>query len=135
MATYIEKNLSNGEVIVKQVKTHWSGYILPLIITVLGLTFPLVTLFGIYLILSLYSTEHAISTKRVVSKKGIISIKTCEAQLKQIESVNIEIGVLDRLMGGGSVVITMTGGKLLKLKNIDSPVKVKQDIMELLEAQ
>ncbi|MEG9362210.1 PH domain-containing protein [Vibrio cholerae] len=135
MATYIEKNLSNGEVVCNQVKTHWSGYVLPLIITVLGLTFPIVTLFGIYLILSLYTTQHAITNKRVVSKKGIISISTSEAQMKQIESVNIEIGVLDRILGGGCVVITMTGGKVLKLKNIDNPVKVKQNITELLEAQ
>ncbi|EOX4252476.1 PH domain-containing protein [Vibrio cholerae] len=135
MATYIEKNLSVGENVRRQVKTHWSGYVLPLLITLFGLTFPLVTLFGIYLILSLYTTEHAISNKRVVSKKGIISISTSEAQMKQIESVNIEIGVLDRILGGGCVVITMTGGKVLKLKNIDNPAKVKQNIMELLEAQ
>ncbi|EPO2880101.1 PH domain-containing protein [Vibrio cholerae] len=140
MATYIEKNLSSGENVRKQVKAHWTNYIATLffaLLTVSCFTVDvgvglLVALFTIYMYLRVYLTQYALTNKRIVLRRGVVTLKTDECQLTQIESANIKIGVLDRIFGGGSVVITMTGGKRLTLKNVDSPASLKSEIMDTI---
>ena len=64
----------------------------------------------------------------MVLKKGIVSRKTEEMKLKSIETVEIDQGVLGRVLGFGTVKLTGKGVSDFLLKGIADPLAVKRTI-------
>lgn len=127
--SYIKKSLIQDEQIVKLFKQHWIAWVpfvvsLPLIFTVVGIVVP------IFFWILLRSTENGVTNRRVIRKTGLISRNTEEMRLSRIETVEIKQGMLDRLLGMGTVVVTGTGISSGVIKNIDEPMKVKRAIDE-----
>ena len=89
---------------------------------------------GITLLLALYEflrlkyQEQGVTNKRVILKKGIISRRTEEMRLKSIETVEIDQGVLGRMLGFGTVKLTGKGVSDFHLKGIADPLAVKRAI-------
>jgi uncharacterized membrane protein YdbT with pleckstrin-like domain len=54
--------------------------------------------------------EFAITNKRVIIKTGLISRKTFEMNHSKIESVNVDQGIVGRILGYGTVRIVGSGG-------------------------
>ena len=127
--SFIEESLSAGEQIVGLFRLHWTARV-PLVIWILlGLvTFGLTWLVAIYEYLRLRAIEQGVTNKRVVFKTGIIGRKSEEMKLTSIETVEIEQGVLGRVLGFGDVRITGRGISDVVFRRIDDPMSVKRQI-------
>jgi uncharacterized membrane protein YdbT with pleckstrin-like domain len=149
--SYIKKSLSADESIIELFKLHWMVWIFPTILVLFGLLLVagssdvpgqenpthivgyIVLAIAAYKILGIKTQERGVTSKRVVRKDGIIARKTEEVRLTKIETVEVKQGILERLLGSGSVVLTGTGSSDLILNGIENPMKVKRSIDSLLD--
>ena len=120
LISYIKKTLITDEKIVATFKLHWIVYLKYFLFW--WLFFPV-----IWLIQALF-IEYALTTKRVVSKEGVISRNTEEMRLAKAETVEVKQGVLGRMLGYGTVIVTGTGSSYVAFKTIADPLKVKRYI-------
>ena len=123
---YIAESLSEHEKIVETFRVHWLAYAWPVFYAAVsaGLLLP----FAIYEYLRLRFLEQGLTNKRVILKRGIIARQTDEMKLTSIETVEIDQGVLGRLLGFGTVHVTGRGISDVVFKNIDKPMAVKRAI-------
>ena len=101
--------------------------------SVLGTVFKLIGIFVLVLIgylpfalITYFGTECGVTNKRVVSKKGIISRNVSEMNLTSIESVNIDQGVLGRVLKVGTLKISGRGTTAVVFSNIDDPISIRK---------
>lgn len=126
---YIDESLSTGEEISALFRQHWVVR-LPLVLWLL-LAIPSL---GITLALALYEylrvkhTELGLTNKRVISKTGIISRRSEEMKLGSIETVEIDQGVLGRVLGYGNIRVSGRGISDVVLDKVTDPMAVKRAI-------
>lgn len=117
-------------------KGHPSGlyYIMYWIFGIL-LIFPLVTIpFSIimilYAVLDQRTKVFTLTTRKVMMQSGIISRKTSEVGMRDIRSINMSQGILERLCGLGTVQIGSagTGGIEVEFMGIKDPAKVRDQV-------
>ena len=118
--SYIKKTLITDEKIVATFKLHWIVYLKYILFW--WLFFPI-----IWLIQALF-IEYALTTKRVVSKEGVISRNTEEMRLAKAETVEVKQGVLGRILGYRTVIVTGTDSSYVAFKTVADPLKVKRYI-------
>lgn len=149
MSTYTEQTLSKGEHIRMILKpTQWEKWCNQLL-TVTGVgggvTAILAGVDWFYAIpacffglvggirwINYYFTEYALTDKKVLSKTGIISRSTDELQLSKLEGVDVRQGIVDRLMGVGTLVFSGTGTQQVEFTGIDNPIQAKQQLEQAL---
>jgi len=78
-----------------------------------------------------YTDEFAITNKRVIIKTGLISRKTFEMNHSKIESVNVDQGILGRILGYGTIRIVGSGGTKEVFPNISNPLKFRKKFQEM----
>jgi len=126
---YIEQSLSAGEKVESIFRYHWFARLPMIMWIILGIpTFGLAWLLALYEYLRLKYTEMGLTNKRLISKTGIISRKTQELNLKAIETVEIDQGILGRIFGFGTIKVTGRGISDFVLKGINDPMTVKRQI-------
>ncbi len=121
---YIDESLSAGEEIAALFELHWVTRIPMVLWLLLIVTFP----FAIYEYLRLRHTEQGVTNKRVVFKTGIISRKSEEMKLGSIETVEIDQGILGRILGYGNVRVTGRGTSDVLFRSVADPMAVKRAI-------
>jgi uncharacterized membrane protein YdbT with pleckstrin-like domain len=127
--SYIETSLSEGEKVVKLFRLHWTARLwLVLWIVLILPTFGIALLLAIYEWLRLRTLEYGVTNKRVILKKGIIGRQTEEMKIGSIETVEIDQGVLGRMLGYGDVKVTGRGISDVVFKRMDDPMAVKRHI-------
>jgi uncharacterized membrane protein YdbT with pleckstrin-like domain len=127
--SYIETSLSEGEKVVKLFRLHWTARLwLVLWIVLILPTFGIALLLAIYEWLRLRTLEYGVTNKRVILKKGIIGRQTEEMKIGSIETVEIDQGVLGRILGYGDVKVTGRGISDVVFKRMDDPMAVKRHI-------
>src|SRR5579872_6067221 len=123
MATYVERSLGDGERIVAKAQFHWLyrfkailALIVPLIVLLIILLFGREFAGGWLIILGLilvlagitvflrrmvrqWTTEIAVTSHRFVEKYGLVSLRTNEIALANIEGVRIYQGFWGRIWG------------------------------------
>src|SRR5262245_15642062 len=109
MSNYVEEALVEGERIVHQGRLSlWSVWHLLLLGVLL-----LPVVIGVVLLGMAYvrikSTEVAVTTKRLIVKHGFIRRDTVEINLGKVESIQVEQGVVARMLNFGTLVISGTG--------------------------
>ena len=124
MGRYVESTLSSGERVVYEAKLHW------IIFVSLKALF---TLF-IYPFIAMSTSEFAITSKRIIIKVGLISRRTLEMNLSKIESVHVDQGILGRLLGYGTVVITGSGGTREGFAYIINPLEFRKQFQAVQPA-
>ena len=122
--SYIKESLSSGEEIRALFKQHWVAKLPMLLWMVLIITIPL----AIWEWLKLRFTEMGVTNKRVILKTGIISRLSDEMKLSSIETVEIEQGIMGRILGFGAVKVTGKGISELVFTRINDPMDVKRRI-------
>lgn len=122
--SYIEESLSSGEEIRALFKQHWVAKLPMILLMVLIITIPL----AIREWLKLRFTEMGVNNKRVILKTGIVSRRSEEMKLTSIETVEIEQGILGRILGFGTVKVTGKGISDLVFTRINDPMDVKRRI-------
>lgn len=125
---YINESLSTGEEISSLFAQHWIVRI-PMVLWLLlspffGLTLPL----AIYEYLRLRYTELGLTNKRVICKTGIISRQSEEMKLTSIETVEIDQGVIGRILGYGNIHVSGRGISDVVLRSVKDPMAVKRAI-------
>jgi len=121
MGKYINNNLVKDEQVEFETTYHW--------IIFCNLR-AILTLF-IAPIIDKYTDEFAITNKRVIIKTGLISRRTFEMNLSKIESVNVDQGILGRILGYGTIRIVGTGGTKEIFPNILRPLAFRKKFQEL----
>jgi len=147
--TYIENILGNNETIVYTGNiTKWivlqGVFVLTIgLILMLGLThksdlfqliFVLVFLIGgtiqtIYSIIYILTTEIVITNLKVVLKVGLIFRDTIELNNDDIEGVQINQTVVQRILGYGTIIITGNGSTEQTISYIDRPLEFRKYII------
>lgn len=110
---YVQKTLTSGEFIIVSLRpTLRPLAVRCLIWTLVTLGIGLILTLPIYLYYALSNkfNEVTVTNRRIVKKRGIISYKTDEFLVKQIESVEVRQGLFGRMLGWGSVVVHGSGG-------------------------
>jgi len=64
-------------------------------------------------------------------KVGLISRHTLEMNLNKIESVNVNQGILGRLLGYGTIIVVGTGGTKEPFDSISDPLRFRKEFQEL----
>ena len=116
-------------------KTLWEGhpsglcYIGHWILGVL-LFIPIGLIFIIYAVLDRKTRVFTLTTRKVMMQSGIISRKTSEVSMRDIRSINMSQGILERLFGLGTVQIGSAGtaGIEVEFKGIRNPSQVRDQI-------
>lgn len=121
---YIDESLSAGEEIAGLFEQHWVVRIPMVLWLLLVITLPL----AIYEYLRVRYTELGVTNKRVICKTGIISRKSEEMKLASIETVEIDQGILGRILGYGNIHISGRGISDVVLRAVKDPMAVKRAI-------
>ena len=121
--SYVGKSLVTGERIVHEGRFHWT-YKLAAIFWLL-LVVP-----GLIMLLRIWTTEIAVTNRRLIYKRGWIARKTDEINLDRIEEVNLQQGVLGRLLGYGKVFFRGTGAGEIELPTLAGPLRFKRALQE-----
>jgi hypothetical protein len=151
---YIKSTLNKGETVIYAAHVHWGIYltIVPAFIAaeiffafiVYGsgivehfpwtnalLLIPFLILpFG-YIIQK--TTELAVTNRRVIAKVGLVSRKTSEILLNKVESVEVQQGILGRLLNYGTVTVRGTGGGSAPAVAIADPLRFRQEVQRMTE--
>ena len=149
---YTASNLSKGEKVVFTTgisKWHWVGISTVGLLSIIGYgwtmssssiwtqvpglmvstLFLIATLNGI---ISQYTTEYVVTNKKVVAKTGWISRKTDELLIKKTEGLDVEQGIVQRMLGYGTVQFSGTGSQKVTFFLIDNPMNAKKQLENLI---
>jgi uncharacterized membrane protein YdbT with pleckstrin-like domain len=150
--SYIQRSLGDGERIVAIARFHWSyslrawlALIVPLLL--LGgiilyaddtdrrwLALAALVLLGLGLIVFFrmmirkWTTEIGVTSHRFVKKTGLVSLRTDEIALPNIEGVRVVQGIWGRIWGYGHLRIEGTGVDAVELPTIADPVGFRRAI-------
>ncbi|RDU95165.1 PH domain-containing protein [Trinickia dinghuensis] len=133
MAGYVERNLIPGEEVTYQAKLSLWHMSPQIIIGILTSWFVV----GLVILLAVFirykSTELAITNKRVIAKFGFIRRKTIELNLKKVESMRVDQGIIGRIFNFGSVVVAGAGNPQAPIPGISAPMEFRKRFFELQE--
>ncbi len=130
MASYVEKTLAHDEEIIAIGRFHWSYTLVSFLwLLVFG-----IVLVGIYVFIKRtiieYTTEIAVTNMRFVYKTGLFFRKTNEFSTARIEGVNLEQGVLGRILNYGRLHIRGSGIGEVMLPTIADPLNFRRGLIE-----
>jgi membrane protein YdbS with pleckstrin-like domain len=131
MASYVDSVLISGERVLHRGRVSLWPHAGKLILGIL-----LLPLFGLGLVLLVWvyiiykTTEIAITNKRIIAKSGFVSRNTIEINLPKIESLQVEQGVLGRMLDYGTVIVAGAGTPSLTFPGIAAPLLFRKYFME-----
>jgi uncharacterized membrane protein YdbT with pleckstrin-like domain len=146
---YVDRNLLPGETVEYRAHLHRAIFLQPAIFAVIGLGFVgygisgpgmdafwMLGLFfllyaaviGVGRVILYVSSEFAITNKRVLIKVGFIHRHTLEMLLTKVETVRVDQGLVARLVGYGTIVVTGTGGTNEPFKSIANPLEFRKQV-------
>ena len=143
--SYIQKSLGDGETVIARAHFHvlygitaWLLLIIPLVLLVIaygqaqeqpdpytvaaGMLFVLGLIGFLRMMIRKWSTEIGITSHRFVEKYGLLSMRTNEIALPNIEGVKVNQSLLGRIFSYGTVKIEGTGVDSVQTPNIADPV-------------
>ncbi len=146
---YIEQSLARSERLVYRAHFHWlytaaawSLLLLALIaaIAVYQRGFPLAAvalcILGIILFLAIlipiWSQQIAVTDQRLIYRRGLVRRATHELQLRAVEEVSVQQGILGRILGFGRLTVNGTGEQEIDLPALADPVTLRQKIQEAM---
>ncbi len=143
--SFIENNLMPGEKITYRAHLHWAVFLRPIgwfVIAILffissgdtavtGPIFVLIAIIdGIGSVITYKTSEFGITNKRVLAKVGFIRTNSLEILLTKVEGIQVNQGIIGRILGYGSVGISGTGGSKNPFHKISSPLEFRRRAQE-----
>ena len=148
---YYNKVIQAGESVKFMGKLHWIIYMNAIIVAATGVagvlvcglmdsvSVILVALVGLLFIMALMhflrawfrraTTEIVVTDKRVIFKEGWISRHTEEMNVSKVESVDIDQGVIGRVLGFGEILIRGTGSTWEPISWVANPLELRNAII------
>jgi uncharacterized membrane protein YdbT with pleckstrin-like domain len=152
---YVERNLMPGEQVTYRAKLHWIVFLSPIILGLVGVLILLpgstssdmralgwcggvllllAALGGLSAVMSYATSEFALTNRRVLVKVGFIRRHSLELLLTKVEGVGVDQGILGRILGYGTIVVTGTGGTKEPFKNIADPLEFRKRVQSQISA-
>lgn len=78
-----------------------------------------------------HTTEIVVTDRRVIFKRGVLSRYTVEMNVSKIETVDVQQGLLARMLDYGTVIIRGTGSGFEPLRQVGSPLRLRNAIVAL----
>ena len=100
----------------------WYGFLFFIVFTII-----------VYPILVWRNLFYVLTEKRVIIRKGIIGIDFDILKLELIQQINVNVGIIDRAYGTGSLIIQAMGVQPLIIENVKNPLMVREKLEKLLE--
>ncbi len=147
--SYIDNNLMSGESVIYRAKLHWINFAWPVIWLIVAILFfagagDAAAVGALFLLLAIltgiasfirYSTsEFGITNKRVLAKVGFIRRNSLEVLLSKVEGIQVNQGILGRILGFGSIVVSGTGGTKDPFHKISAPLEFRRRVQEQITA-
>ena len=147
--SYIEKNLMDDENILYRSKLHWVIFLWPVIWLVVAIMLfngdeDSVALGSLLLLIAIvtsinslinYKTsEFGITNKRVIVKVGFIRRNSVELLINKVEGIQVNQGILGRILGFGSITISGTGGTKNPFHKIGAPLEFRKKVQVQIAA-
>ena len=139
---YIEANLLAGERVIHRATLHKVIFVWPTIlflmacVTVAGSGAAAAFFFLLAAVTTAYSyirykaSEFGVTNKRVLAKVGLISRRSIEILLTKVEGIGVNQGIMGRILGYGTIVITGTGGTKEPFGLISAPFDFCKRVQE-----
>jgi uncharacterized membrane protein YdbT with pleckstrin-like domain len=74
------------------------------------------------------STELAVTTQRITVSAGVVARRTLDILLPEVESIEVDQGMMGQLLDFGSIVVRGTGGTPERLAMIAHPFKFRREV-------
>ena len=151
--SYLDDHLLDGERIVYHAHLHWTIFGTAIVVVLLGIALGIVLyvyepaywylgaiLAGIGLLVAIgpliryTGSEFAVTNKRVLSKTGFIQRESDETLLSKVEAISVDQGILGRMLGFGTVIITGSGGTEDAFPRISRPLELRRQIQSQVVA-
>ena len=148
--SYIEQSLAPSEKMVYKAHFHWlygvGAWTLLLLSAVAALTahthaYPgwipwALVACGVSLFLAIklpiWAQQIAVTNQRLIYRRGLVRRSTEELQLRAVEGVQLEQGILGRILGFGRVIISGTGIEDVRLPALAEPVQLRSKLQEAI---
>jgi len=148
---FIENNLMVGERIMGQARLHWIVYFWPAAIAIISLGAPFVgmigsgtlslslavvaplglivaAIWGLSAFINMKTSEFAVTDKRVLMKIGWIRRHSLEIFLEKVEGIQVDQGIIGRIFGYGSIIVSGTGGMKDPFHRIAAPLEFRRQV-------
>jgi uncharacterized membrane protein YdbT with pleckstrin-like domain len=131
MASYVDSVLISGETVMHRGHVSLWPHAWKILLGIV-----LLPLFGLGLIFLAWvwilykTTEIAITNKRIIAKFGFISRSTIEINLPKVESVQVDQGVLGRMLDYGTIIVSGAGTPNLSIPGAAEPLEFRKHFME-----
>ena len=143
--SYVTSHLDPDERIVHQARIHWIIYLGPVVIVGVGLVLavpgtPGISAWGGAAVLAAgliglavawvrqISSEFAVTTRRVIVKTGLLSRRTIELNMSKVESIQVDQGIVARLLNYGTITVIGTGGTREPFSMIEDPLAFRHAV-------
>lgn len=140
--SYVDHTLLPGEQVTYRAHLHWIVFARAVLIGLIGVSCFLATghIFaavgvvllsvGVVLWVAAYiqrrTSEFAVTNKRIIVKVGILRRRTVEILLRQVEALEVDQGILGRILGYGTLLIIGTGGTRESFDRIGGPLEFRR---------
>ena len=84
-------------------------------------------------IVTLKTTEFAVTNRRIIAKTGFIKRNSVEILLLKVESISVRQNILGRLINIGPLTITGTGGTKEIFRAIAEPLSIRHKTNQVIE--
>ncbi|VVE46783.1 hypothetical protein PCO31110_04509 [Pandoraea communis] len=134
MASFVENSLIPGEKVEAQATISWLSQFWYFVFAVLLLmTVVVPILFILIAIINVVTTELAVTNKKVIGKAGFIRRVSIDLPLEKLESINIEQGIIGRILGYGRVSVRGIGGNNVSIPFVKRPMDFRRVVMGLID--
>ena len=136
--SYINKSIGADETLVASSKIHWVAFVYPFILILLGLAtvqFYVGYFFLLAATLQLLdaivyrtTTDLAVTDKKLIAKWGLFRRKTIEQRIGKIDTIQVDQGIMGRLLNYGSITVTGSGFAPTPIKTISDPLAFRRAV-------
>jgi len=131
MASYVDSVLISGETVLHRGRVSlWPHAGKTLLGIVLLPVFGIGLIFLVWVYVIYRTTEIAITNKRIIAKFGFISRSTIEINLPKVESVQVDQGVMGRMLDYGTIIVAGAGTPNLSIPGAAEPLEFRKHFME-----
>ncbi|UZF16157.1 PH domain-containing protein [Ralstonia pseudosolanacearum] len=133
MGAFVNGSLIRGEEVQEVANITWLSQFWYLVLGVLSLPFG----FGVFLlivaVINVTSTELAVTNKKLIGKTGFIRRTSIDIPLQKIESLNVNQGIVGRMLGYGRISVRGTGGNQVSIPFIKNPLEFRKTVMNIMD--
>ena len=147
--SYVDRVLQPGEAVRYRGTIHWIVYLPglfflafaagaaimatqaadPLLFNGAGILVGVIAAFSLFRAwFGRWTTEIAVTDRRIIYKEGFISRRTVETHMDKVESVDVDQGILGRMLDFGDVIVHGTGASREPMRRVQSPIEFRNCI-------